>query len=359
MPIQIRCSNPACAKVLSVKDELAGKAVKCPACQTTMRVPGGARAAAPSKPASSAPRATAAPPKTSNPAPKAAASPPRAASPAPKAGTPAPKAVTPAPKAVTPAPKVGKGPPPAPKKAAPAPASARPPSKRDRNETDDLDEAPAGSLWNDCALLKHSRFMTKVKFSIWGAKFVITDPDTKETIGIAREKFSWLFAFLKSQKMLKAWLPMTIEVRETDDAPVIFRLYKPMSLFKFICTVEIHDDRNVKIGYFRTKIFSFLGGFWVYDAEDQQVAEVQGKITFFKDIPKLRLLAEDGRELGYVTSEALEAVRERKAKLIWGIPGITVTMSDDVKNDLNTKVLLLGTTLAMEMTGVGKMLVSK
>jgi hypothetical protein len=44
MPIRITCS---CGKALSVRDELAGKAVKCPGCQTTLRVPA-APAAAPS-----------------------------------------------------------------------------------------------------------------------------------------------------------------------------------------------------------------------------------------------------------------------------------------------------------------------
>jgi hypothetical protein len=43
MPIRLKCS---CGKVLSVKDELAGKGVKCPGCQKVIRVPvpGGAPA---------------------------------------------------------------------------------------------------------------------------------------------------------------------------------------------------------------------------------------------------------------------------------------------------------------------------
>lgn len=51
MPIRVRC---ACGKSLTVKDELAGKAVKCPQCQQIVRVP------APRRPAS--PAATAAGP---------------------------------------------------------------------------------------------------------------------------------------------------------------------------------------------------------------------------------------------------------------------------------------------------------
>lgn len=36
MPIQLKCN---CGKVVSVRDEMAGKAVKCPACQSVIRVP--------------------------------------------------------------------------------------------------------------------------------------------------------------------------------------------------------------------------------------------------------------------------------------------------------------------------------
>src|SRR5437588_12280204 len=46
MPLQVQCSNASCAKVLRVKDEFAGKVVKCPACQTPLKIPA-ARAIAP------------------------------------------------------------------------------------------------------------------------------------------------------------------------------------------------------------------------------------------------------------------------------------------------------------------------
>lgn len=54
MPIRLKCS---CGKVLNVRDELAGKAVKCPGCQTPLRVPASGAAAPPTKAAAPAPRA--------------------------------------------------------------------------------------------------------------------------------------------------------------------------------------------------------------------------------------------------------------------------------------------------------------
>lgn len=51
MPIRVSCQ---CGKALSVKDAMAGKAVKCPGCGNVVRVPGG-DAAAPAKAAAAAP----------------------------------------------------------------------------------------------------------------------------------------------------------------------------------------------------------------------------------------------------------------------------------------------------------------
>jgi LSD1 subclass zinc finger protein len=39
MAVQIICPNLQCRKILSVPDEVRGKQVKCPHCQTTVRVP--------------------------------------------------------------------------------------------------------------------------------------------------------------------------------------------------------------------------------------------------------------------------------------------------------------------------------
>ena len=48
MPIQFKCQ---CGKALAVKDQFAGKSVKCPACGSGIRVPAGSAGAAPAGPA--------------------------------------------------------------------------------------------------------------------------------------------------------------------------------------------------------------------------------------------------------------------------------------------------------------------
>ena len=41
MPVTIICPKLTCRKILSVPDDLRGKAVKCQHCQTPIRVPAG------------------------------------------------------------------------------------------------------------------------------------------------------------------------------------------------------------------------------------------------------------------------------------------------------------------------------
>lgn len=53
MPISVPCQ---CGKTLNVRDELAGKAVKCPACQKILQVPASKITAAAAQPAKAAPR---------------------------------------------------------------------------------------------------------------------------------------------------------------------------------------------------------------------------------------------------------------------------------------------------------------
>lgn len=81
MPIKVQC---ACGKAFAAKDELAGKTVKCPACQKPLKIPGGSAAAAPAaKPSAAKPAAA---PSGAKPAATKPAAPAKAAAPAPTAG---------------------------------------------------------------------------------------------------------------------------------------------------------------------------------------------------------------------------------------------------------------------------------
>ncbi len=315
MPIQVTCTNADCAKTLRVKDELAGKTVRCPGCQQPLKIP-----------AADAAVTGAAPPKANGNV-KGAGGPP----PVPKA--PAAKAAS--------GKAVSAGPPPAPAK---KPAAKAPARRDDDDEGDDELE----HLWETCEMLKHDRFKVKAKIVFFGgAKFKITNPDTEEELGIAAERLGIFTMILRSIKSIKPWLATVIEVREEDKGPILFTVRKPVQWFSFVTKIEIFNQFAEKIGYFQTKLFSLRGGFWVYDADDNQIAEV--KPYFLKSY--IDFDSEDGRNLARISDEASEA---KKVKFIWGAVGTTITMNEEVREHPNLKVLLLATTLAMELTGVAK-----
>jgi uncharacterized protein YxjI len=349
VPIQVKCANPACGKVLRVKDELAGKTVKCPACQASLTIPkAGAAAAAPAAKPAAAPAQKPAAPGGTKPVAKPAATKPAAAGAVQKqaaGGKPA--------AAKAPAGAVQKKPGGAAngKSAPPAKAPVKAPPKKAAEEEGEGGEG--GDLWANSELLTHDRFMTKAKFAFAGAKFDITNPDTKEKIGVARERLGWFTCFLRSLTLgpirFKDWMATVVEVREKPDGPILFTVRKPMSLFSLVWTVQIWNDKAEQMGYFQTKLFSLFGGFWVYDPRGEQVAEVKAQLKW-KAGPRLLFLTADGRELGHISSELMEA---KGFKVVWGSPGLTVTMTDEVKDDMTLKVIMLATTLAMELTGVG------
>lgn len=89
MPIRVQCG---CGKPLNVRDEMAGKAVKCPGCGQPLRIPGAAAAARPATSAGAAPKTAQARQSAASPSPaspsSASPSPARAVRPFPGAAKP-------------------------------------------------------------------------------------------------------------------------------------------------------------------------------------------------------------------------------------------------------------------------------
>ncbi|MCE9603789.1 MAG: oxidoreductase [Planctomycetia bacterium] len=128
--------------------------------------------------------------------------------------------------------------------------------------------------------------------------FDIFDADTGRQVGVATENIGGLaraFRFLLNKQ--KRFLPTTVEFREQDDLPVLLTLKRGFSFLRPKVSVIDADGRN--IGYFRGKLFSFNGGFFVYDASDNLISEVKGNWKGFN----FKFLTPEGRELGTVDKQ--------------------------------------------------------
>jgi len=183
------------------------------------------------------------------------------------------------------------------------------------------------------------RFLVKeqVAFLRTADTYDIFDPDTGKQVGSARENCGGLVHLLRwfVNKML---MPTTVEMRDAG-GNLVLTIYRPIQLFR--ARVDVRDANQQKIGSFKSKLFSLGGGFWVYDVEDQLVAEVKGDWKGWN----FRFLTSDGAELGLVTKKWAGLGKE----LFTSADTYIVSLSDDLADHVPTKTLLLAAALAIDI----------
>jgi len=166
----------------------------------------------------------------------------------------------------------------------------------------------------------------------------IFNPETGEQVGVAKEVPG---SFISSMRWIipKKWMPTRVEIREHPDGSLIFVIKKPVSLVR--STVEVHDAQGAKVGYFKSKLFSLGGGFWVYDKDDKDFAEVKGKWTGWE----FTFVTPEGEELGRVSRKWPGLLKE----LFTSADNYVVSVSDTLAQQPFAKMLLLAATLAIDI----------
>jgi len=147
-------------------------------------------------------------------------------------------------------------------------------------------------------LLEKSRFFVKERVAVLKLTdtYDILDPDTQQAIGIAKDEPPSWAKFLRLL-VNKALLPTRINVYENEAAPPVVSLEKGPGVFR--TTVVVTDRAQSMVGRFRSKFFSLGGGFFVFDNQGQQIAEVKGDWKGWN----FKLLDISGNELGVVTKK--------------------------------------------------------
>ncbi len=190
-------------------------------------------------------------------------------------------------------------------------------------------------------MLETRRYMVKeqVKFFKSHHSYDIFDGDTEVQIGVAEEKIDFLTNMLR-WFVSKQLMPTRVEVREIPDNSLVFTISRGWYLFR--SRVEIHDADGVMVGYLKSKIFSFSGGFHVYDKNDKQFAEVKGNLFGFN----YRVLTPDhDYEMGKVTKKWGGIAKE----LFTSADTYMVEVNDDLQEQPIGKMLVLAAALATDM----------
>src|SRR4051812_31456429 len=148
-------------------------------------------------------------------------------------------------------------------------------------------------------MLEANRFLVKeqVKFLASHHTYDIYDADTQEHVAVAEEKIGAVTKLLRwfvSKQLMRT----RIEVREKPDNALVFTISRGWYVFR--SRVEVHDAQDALVGYFKSNLISWSGGFYVYDKNDRQFAEVTGNFIGFK----YRMRTPDGKvELGQVSKQ--------------------------------------------------------
>jgi uncharacterized protein YxjI len=130
----------------------------------------------------------------------------------------------------------------------------------------------------------------------------------------------------------------TVECRDAE-GHLEFSLYVPVSFFR--AKVQVLDGDGQMIGYFKSKILSLGGGFWVYDTRDRQVAEIKGNWVGWN----FQFLTPEGEELGVVTKKWAGLAKE----LFTSADNYIVSIHDDLSDQTTLKRLLLAAALAIDV----------
>lgn len=169
-------------------------------------------------------------------------------------------------------------------------------------------------------------------------RYDIIDPESGQPIGLAREEpSSWAkFARLLIKKRL---LPTVIQIYEHEAAPPVLSLRKKPGFLH--STVLVSNSQQAPLGRFRSKFFSIGGGFHVYDAAGQQVAEIKGDWKGWN----FRFLGVDGRELGVVTKKWAGIGKE----LFTTADNYMISLSEQTAGIPDRAALLLAAGLAIDI----------
>lgn len=170
------------------------------------------------------------------------------------------------------------------------------------------------------------------------AAYDIFDAETNEQIGSAKEEPSTLVNILRFFMDKKSLPTRVVFYEEGSDKP-LFSIYRPLSFFRD--KVQVLDAEGQVIGSFKSKLMSLGGGFWVYDADDQQFAEVKGDWKGWN----FKFLTSEGQELGSVGKKWAGMAKE----MFTTADNYVIGLNDVGRANKNSNRLLLAAGLAIDI----------
>lgn len=165
----------------------------------------------------------------------------------------------------------------------------------------------------------------------------IFDAQTGEQVGVAKEEPGSLVKYLRLL-VNKKLMPTTVNVYDQENDGLVLSIHRGVAFLR--TKVTVRDGHGHTVGHFKSKLFSIGGGFWVYDENDKQFAEIKGDWKGWN----FKFLTVDGEELGTVSKKWAGAMKE----LFTSADNYVIALNENVEQKEGGNLLLLAAGLAID-----------
>ena len=188
-------------------------------------------------------------------------------------------------------------------------------------------------------LLNKNLFLIKEQIGMFRAANIydIFDPETNQHIMTSKEPnlgiFTKIFRFTKYKRLT----PFNVLVTETSGKKIV-NIKRGTTFFR--SDVQVFDESDRLIGYFKQKFWSMGGKFEIVDKNQKPVCTLQGKWTGwdFK-------FTKDTTELGFVNKKWAGIGKE----FFTSADNYVLSISDDVAQDSVERQLIFAAVMVIDM----------
>ncbi len=188
-------------------------------------------------------------------------------------------------------------------------------------------------------ILNKNLFLVKEHVGMFKAanNYDIFDPEENEMIMNCREEKLGIFTKILRFTDYKRMTPFHVEIKTISGKPVV-SVKRGISLFR--STVEVFDENNKLIGYFKQQFFSIGGKFNILDINENQICTLQGKWTSW-DFKFMK----DNQELAHVSKKWAGIGRE----MFTSADNYVLEIQPTVPQDDKVRQLILAAVMCIDM----------
>jgi uncharacterized protein YxjI len=188
-------------------------------------------------------------------------------------------------------------------------------------------------------ILNKNLFLVKEKIGMFKASnnYDIFDPENNHQIMTTKEVGLGFFTKMFRFTDYKRNTPFNVVVTTPEGKPIV-SIKRGIAIFR--SDVEVFDENNRTIGFFKQKFWSFGGKFEVFDTHDKHLCTLEGKWTGwdFK-------FNKDGKELAHVSKKWAGIGKE----FFTSADNYVLQINETVLQDAPIRPLILAAVMCIDM----------